>query len=91
MFGEILKNLMDENNITQTALAEKIGYTQRAVSKWINNQAEPTETAIRNCATFFNVSSDYLLGLDDDDRPKKNAPKYHIGTLNNNGGTVDLK
>ncbi|MDE7264957.1 MAG: helix-turn-helix domain-containing protein, partial [Clostridia bacterium] len=37
------------------------------------------------------VSADYLLGLEDETGAKINAPKYHIGTLNNNGGTVDMK
>ena len=57
---------MKEHNITQTALAKEIGYTQRAVSKWVNAQAEPTATAIYLCAKFFGVSSDYLLGLEND-------------------------
>lgn len=65
-FGESLKNLMEENQISQSELAKNIGYTQRAVSKWVNKQSEPTETAIKECAKFFCVSTDYLLGLSDD-------------------------
>lgn len=65
MFGIILKELLIINGISQSELAKKIGYTQRAVSKWINSQSEPTETAIRKCAEFFEVSADYLLGLED--------------------------
>ena len=65
-FGEILNNLMKEENITQAELAKSIGYTQRAVSKWVNCQSEPTEKAIAKCATYFRVSADYLLGLEDD-------------------------
>lgn len=64
-FGDILKNLMIEENKTQAEVAKEIGYTQRAVSKWVNNQAEPTETAIANCARLFNVSTDYLLGFEE--------------------------
>lgn len=61
-----MRNLLIETDMTQSELANKIGYTQRAVSKWVNNQAEPTESAISNCAKIFNVSTDYLLGLEDD-------------------------
>ncbi len=63
-FGEIIKQLLQLNNLSQADLAKQIGFSQRAVSKWINCQAEPTATAIINCAKFFNVSAGYLLGLE---------------------------
>ena len=65
-FGNRLKDLLKEKNISQETLAKAIGVSQRAVSKWINRQAEPTESAIVNCARFFDVSADYILGLKDD-------------------------
>lgn len=64
-FGKALKILMNEHAISQSSLATSIGYTQRAISKWVNEQSEPTETAIRKVATYFNVSTDYLMGTDD--------------------------
>ncbi len=64
-FGENLKDLLQHNNVSQSDLAKAIGYSQRAVSKWVNNQSEPTATAISNCAKYFQVTSDYLLGLED--------------------------
>lgn len=64
-FGNRLKELLKENGISQQTLAQSIGVSQRAVSKWINNQAEPTERSIVNCARYFDVSTDYLLGLKD--------------------------
>lgn len=63
-FGEIIKQLLQLNNLSQADLAKEIGFSQRAVSKWINSQAEPTATAIINCAKFFHVSAGYLLGLE---------------------------
>ena len=65
-FGNRLKELLKENHLSQAALATGIGVSQRAVSKWINNQSEPTESAIVNCAKYFDVSADYLLGLKDE-------------------------
>ena len=65
-FGKILKSLLDERNVSQLGLAISIGYTQRAVSKWVNEQSEPSETAIKKTAEFFNVSTDYLLGRSDE-------------------------
>lgn len=64
IFGKVIKELLEINHLSQDSLAKAIGFSQRAVSKWINNQAEPTATAIINCAKFFQVSTDYLLGLE---------------------------
>ena len=64
-FGNRLKELLKESGISQETLAKNIGVSQRAVSKWINNQAEPTESSIVKCARYFNVSADDLLGLKD--------------------------
>ena len=64
-FGERLKQLMIDNGISQETLAKAIGYSQRAVSKWVNNQSEPTATAIVKCAEYFSVSFDFLLGSED--------------------------
>ncbi len=63
-FGEILKELLENNDMSQADLAKEIGFSQRAVSKWINSQAEPCATAIIRCAKFFQTTADYLLGLE---------------------------
>jgi transcriptional regulator with XRE-family HTH domain len=64
-FAEMLSEMMKEKGVTQSKLAKNIGYSQRAVSKWINKQAEPTETPIVLCAKFFNVTTDEILGYTD--------------------------
>ena len=65
-FAKNLTQLMKERKITQATLAGAIGYSQRSVSKWMNGQAEPCATAIYSCALFFDVTADYLLGLEDE-------------------------
>lgn len=64
-FSKRLAQLMKDDKINQATLANAIGYTQQAVSKWINEQSEPTASAIILCAKFFDVASDYILGLTD--------------------------
>lgn len=74
-FGTILKDLLKEHGLTQSGLASEIGYTQRAISKWINQEAEPTESAINRVANYFHVTSDALLGRTTDiDMSKHKAP-----------------
>ncbi len=65
-FAERLKELRQEKGITQKALAESLGYNQSMISFWENGVNEPTESAIRKVAIFFDVPTDYLLGLKDE-------------------------
>ena len=66
IFGKRLKELLEEHELSQTDFARKIGYSQRGVSRWIMLQSEPTESVIKNTAKFFDVTTDYLLGLEDE-------------------------
>lgn len=61
-FSETLKDLLKEKNLSQEKLASAIGFSQRAVSKWVNAQAEPTETAIVSCVDYFGITTDEMLG-----------------------------
>ena len=65
-FGERLKELRKEKGLSQKALAQALGYNQSMICFFENRVNEPTESAIRKAALFFEVSADYLLGLSDD-------------------------
>ena len=65
-FGTRLSELLKERNIAQAVLAKHIDVSQRAVSKWINHQSEPTASSIIKCAHYFSVSTDYMLGVSND-------------------------
>lgn len=65
-FKENLQELIKINKYSQQKVAKAIGVSQRAVSKWLNGQAEPTATNIFKLALFFEVSADILLGLSED-------------------------
>ena len=51
-----------EKGITQEQLAEHIGVSKAAVSKWESGQSYPDILLLPELATFFNVSVDELLG-----------------------------
>ena len=70
----MLNDMMKERDITQSQLAKNIGYSQRAVSKWIHKQSEPTEPPIVLCAKFFGVSTDEILGYAEIADDRKNDP-----------------
>ena len=48
--------------LTQDALAEKLGVTAQAVSKWENDQSCPDITTLPKLADIFGISTDALLG-----------------------------
>ena len=64
-FGQRLRALREENNLTQRQLAEQIGYGKSSVSFWENDLKDPTSKVIINLSKLFKVTSDYLLGLED--------------------------
>jgi len=54
--GEIIKKLRKEANVTQEKLADYLGITYQAVSKWENGSALPDITLVVPLANFFNVN-----------------------------------
>ncbi len=51
--------------ISQSKLAKEIGVSQKAIDYWERNINEPKASYIIKLAQFFNVSTDYLLGVSD--------------------------
>lgn len=68
-----LKEIREEKGITQTMLAKAIGTSQRNIGRWESGSNEPAYSFIMKIAKFFNVSTDYLLGLEDDFGAKINS------------------
>lgn len=64
-FKDILKALRKEKNIGQVELAQKLGVSKGIISLWENGLREPNMYSLIQLALFFNVSIDYLVGLED--------------------------
>ena len=55
--------LRDENNLTSKELENKAGLANSSISQWKRGKGSPSLINIVKLASFFNVSSDYILGL----------------------------
>ena len=63
-FGEKIKDLREEMNVTQGSLGERLQMTQRKISYIECGKYEQSIDDIRTFCRFFNVSADFLLGLE---------------------------
>lgn len=63
-FGSTLKRLRLKENITQEALAQKLGLTKSVISAYETGLRHPSYDVLIHIAKIFNVSTDYLLGLE---------------------------
>lgn len=60
-FGEKLSKLRKEKNYTQEQLAELLGVSRQAVSKWESCTAYPETATLIEIGKLFDCSMDYLL------------------------------
>ena len=64
IFGLRVKQELKQQNKKQVELAKYLNVQKSTLSEWLNNNNEPPMKAIVEIATFLNVSTDYLLGLE---------------------------
>ena len=70
MQGKILRRLRQEKDLTQEELGKMLGdISGQSVNNWENNRRQYDVKSLKKIATFFDVSSDYLLGLSDTKKP----------------------
>lgn len=84
-FGEKLKKLRKDNNLTQEQLAEKLYVTRTAVSKWETDKGFPAIDSLKLISDLFGISVDALIS-DDDVKNKrlleeKISKKFYIAAV----------
>lgn len=58
----------NRENMSQRELADAISVTQASISRWEKNQLSISGANLIKLATYFKVSTDELLGIEDDVR-----------------------
>ncbi|MCH5193470.1 MAG: helix-turn-helix transcriptional regulator [Oscillospiraceae bacterium] len=64
LFGENLKKLRKGNDLTQEQLADILGVSPQAVSRWEIGTTYPDITMLPTIANYFDVTLDDLIGMD---------------------------
>lgn len=62
-FYIIFKELRLENKLTQEEIAKELNISIQSIHKWEQNKCFPDAFNLIKICKFYNVSSDYLLGL----------------------------
>ena len=65
IFSIRLKELRKEKNLSQQKMAEMLNIKQQSYIRYEQDTSEPCYEMLVIIAKFFNVSTDYLLGLED--------------------------
>ena len=90
-YNDILKELREEKKLTQTELGKIFNLTQRQVSTYETGRNEPPYEILKLYATYFNVSTDYILGLTRKPTPNWTIKNNNIkNSFNNNSGNIKI-
>lgn len=73
LFNARLKELRVYKGLTQKELAQSLNLTQSTIAYYENGKKLPTVETILSLAKFFNVSTDFLLGLSNSHSPIENT------------------
>lgn len=65
MFGDIIKKLRKEQNLTQVDFAAIFKISNGTIAMWETNKRQPDYDMLTRLADYFNVSVDYLLGREE--------------------------
>ena len=71
IFIERLRELRTEKGMSQKELARLLNTTNSSVCDWERGRSEPNLDTVAQLARYFDVSADYLLGLEDESGAKQ--------------------
>lgn len=60
-FGDILRSLINDRNITQKQLAFDLNIAPSTLGNYIQDSREPDFQTLKDIANYFNVTVDYLI------------------------------
>lgn len=68
IFGSRLKELRKDSGLKQADLATIFSVSKTTICQWETSKQEPSLEDIVKMSEFFNVSADFLLGIDEKEK-----------------------
>ena len=78
MLGQRISELRTAIGCNQVDLAKKLGVAKQTVSNWENENIQPSIEMLIRLAKLFNVTTNYLLGLDATPRLNTEGLPVHV-------------
>lgn len=76
-FGTRLENLLEERNLSQKQLSRELHIAPSTLNGYLRRDREPDFTTLIKLANYFNVSTDYLLGVTNLWSPAASVQSYN--------------
>ena len=83
-FAQNLINLRKQMKITQVEFAEKINYSDKAVSKWERGESIPDVAVLKGIADFFGVTIDFMISEHSNEETITQKTNYEKAAHNKN-------
>ncbi len=80
MFAKRLKELRRTKGVSQAALSAELGISQQAVGKWETGRCTPDPKTLAALSLYFNVSTDYLLGCENNSQNMGEVLAYNCAS-----------
>ena len=74
-FAEKMIELRKQQNLSQQDLADRLGVSRQAISRWETGAVQPLADSVKSLAQVFQVSTDYLLNDDLDTPTPPHSPQ----------------
>lgn len=82
MIGERLKEIRNDSGDTQQTLADKLNVSKFTIQSWEQGKSSPGNEMLIKICKLYDVSADFLLGLNDDDPLLRGRKKEELNAEN---------
>ena len=91
MFKDAIKRVRIDNNLSQDEFGKLFSIRKSTISNWELGKATPTYETLVKIANHFNVTTDYLLGIETPEKWRKSLIEAGILDYNDNVSYTELK
>lgn len=85
MYMDYCKRLYDlrtDNDLTQEQVAQVLNTSKQTYGRYENGTRKLSIEDLIKLAQYYNVTTDYILGLSNDSKPKRPTKTQHIQQIN---------